>query len=163
MQHFLWDLCALLRQFRLCLRNGGAGWSPDGKIWNYWPRKTRVFSTNAESIWVSDNVYALACSRYGLTTNQLYLGKIGTNIYYWETRNPAKVYYRGVVHAGATNYLELPKRVVDLLGVTKAIHKGKDIGFMAFEQSPGFFHYSPYTYDLIEVSFKDSKRESGKQ
>ena len=71
------------------------------------------------------------------------------------------VYYRGVVERNATNCFVLPKRVVDLFGATKAIHKGKEIGFMVFEQSPGLFHYSPYTFDFIEFSFKDTKRVSG--
>ena len=57
-------------------------------------RNTQVFSTITEDLLISDDVYGLARSRYGLTTNQLFLGKIGTNIFYWETRNPHAVYYR---------------------------------------------------------------------
>jgi hypothetical protein len=60
------------------------------------PRHTCVFSiniANGEIILVSRDVYALARSRYGLTTNQLFLGKIGTNIFYFENRDVRKVYY----------------------------------------------------------------------
>jgi hypothetical protein len=136
----------------------GGRWAPDYKTWEYWPRDTQLFSTNEDGLVVSNDVYTPARSRYGLTTNQLFLGRIGTNIFYWEQRDPRKVYYRGVVEMNATNCFELPKRVRDLYGVTKALHKNKDVGFMAFGKSAGFFHYSPYDFDLIEFSFKSAKR-----
>jgi hypothetical protein len=134
--------------------------SADGKFM-YFPRVTQVFATNANSILVSDDVYALARTRYGLTTNQWFLGNIGTNIYYWEIRYPTKVYVRGLQETKAANYFELRKGVFDVIGATKAVNSGKDIGFVIWRKSTGFFPYSPNTSDFIEVSFKDAKRVAG--
>ncbi len=144
--------------------DGGAGWRPPNyRSYNYWPRKTKVFSTNADNIFVSDDVYALARSRYGLTTNQLFLGKIGTNIFYWETQNSSMVYYRAAEGAQTANYFKLSKRVIDIDGVTKSVSTNMDVGFFTFSKSTGWFHYSPYTGEFIEVSFKNAKQMKGNQ
>ncbi len=143
---------------------GGAGWSPPQyKSFAYWPRETHVFSANAESILVNDDVYALARARYGLTTNQLFLGKIGTNVFYWETQAPRIVYYHAAAGAQATNYFKLPKGIVDINGATKAVSANKDVGFYTLRKSPGLFSYSPYQGGFIEVSFKNAKRAEGNE
>jgi hypothetical protein len=141
----------------------GGSWSADFKTWNYWPRKTQVFSTNADSILLSDDVYALAWSRYALTTNQLFLGKIGMNIFYWETRDSTTVYYHSAEKVRATNYFKLPKGIIDIDGVTRAVKANKDVGFYPLRKSSGLFHYSPYQHVFIEVSFKNAKQVKGKQ
>lgn len=140
----------------------GESISDDGKTVGF-PRITTVFSTNIECILISHDVYAMARLRYALTTNQLFLGRIGTNIFYWEPQNATQVYYRGVVERNAKNYFKLPKRVLDLYGVTKAISKNKEIGVVVFEKSPGFINWYPYTFGLVELSFKDTKRVKGGQ
>lgn len=124
----------------------------------YFPRKTQVFSTNAESIVSSDDVYALARSRYNLTTNQLFLGRIGTNVFYWETREAAKVYYHAAEDPHATNYFKLPKGIIDICGVTKAVSANKDVGFELLRKSKGLFHYAPNEFVSVEVSFKNAKQ-----
>ena len=128
----------------------------------YFPRKTQVFSTNAESILISNDVYALARSRYGLTTNQLFLGRIGTNVFYWETRDTAKVYYHAAEDAHTTNYFKLPKGIIDIFGVTKAVSTNKDVGFELLRKS-GWFSYAPNEFTLSEVSFKNAKQVKGNQ
>lgn len=141
----------------------GGMWSADYKTWHYWPRKTQVFSTNADGILVSEDVYELARTRYGLTTNQLFLGKIGTNIFYWETRDSKRVYYHAAEKAQATNYFKLPKRVIDIYGVTRAVNTNKAVGFNTFSKSTGWFRYSPYSSEFIEVSFKNVKQVKGNE
>jgi hypothetical protein len=136
----------------------GGMWGNDFKTWNYFPRKTQVFSTNQDNILISHDVYSLACSRYGLATNQLFLGKIGTNIFYWETQKSTIVYYRTAEGAHTTNYFKLPKRVIDIHGVTKSVSTNMNVGFSTFSKSTGWFHYSPYTFEFIEVSLKNGKQ-----
>jgi hypothetical protein len=131
--------------------------SADGRR-AYFPRKSQVFSTNADSILVSDDVYALARFRYGLTTNQSFLGRIGTNVFYWVIRDATKVYYHAAENAHATNYFTLPKRVIDIRGTTRAVDTNMDIGFDTVALSKGWFHYSPYTFEFVEVSFKNAKK-----
>jgi hypothetical protein len=131
--------------------------SDDGKTLGFL-RVTAVYSTNAESILISNDVYALARLRYGLTTNQLFLGRIATNIYYFEKGNPRKIFYRGTAETNAVNYFALPKGVLDLYGVTKAVSTNNDIGFVLVRNSVGFFHYSPNEFAFVEFSFKKAKR-----
>ena len=71
------------------------------------PRETRVFSTNGL---LSHDVDTLARAKYGLGTNQWFLGKIGTNIFYTETGRPNVVwYFRTAREKFAVNYFKLPK------------------------------------------------------
>lgn len=140
----------------------GANWDSDHKVMT-WPGKTQVFSINGDEVVVSNDVYALARARYGLNTNQLFLGKIGTNIFYWETQDLMKVYYRSAAGESATNYFEFPKGILDFEGVTRGIKERENIGFAVLRKSKGFFHYSPNEFAFIEVSFKDAKPVKGNQ
>jgi hypothetical protein len=144
------------------IKSLGYQMSPDGKSF-YIPRRTQVFSIKGDGIVVANDVYALACARYGLTTNQLFLGKIGTNVYYWEKQDPRKVYYRPASGERATNYFEFPKGILDFKGVTRGIKERENIGFAVLRKSKGFFHYSPNEFAFIEVSFKDAKQMKGNQ
>jgi hypothetical protein len=135
----------------------GISISDDGKTLGF-PRVTAVFSTNTERILISDDVYTMARLRYGLTTNQLFLGKFGTNIFFWETQNATMVYYQTAEGARTTNYFKLPKRVIDIYGVTKSVSTNMDVGFYTFSKSTGWFHFSSYTFEFIEVSFKNGKQ-----
>jgi hypothetical protein len=107
-----------------------------GKSW--FPRETLVFSTNNDEILVSKDVYVLARKRYSLTTNQWFLGKIGANIFYWETGNPAKVYYRSIEDKRAIYCFKLPKTVDQVFGVKKAVSSNKDVGFCAMKKLSWF-------------------------
>lgn len=127
----------------------------DPKTFSHWPHQTQLYSLNGESLSVSDDVYALARHQYGLTTNQFFLGKVGTNIFYWEMGDPGKAFYRAVGDNATARYFELPKGMIDLFGVAKSVKK--DVGFTVLRKSPGLVHYSPDTFDFIEVSFETAK------
>jgi hypothetical protein len=135
---------------------------------NGWPRKTWVYSiniTNGEIILVSRDVYALARSRYGLTTNQLFLGKIGANIFYCANRDLRKVYYRTTEEPRATHYFKLPRNVVDLDGVTRAVENtNKDVAVCGTVSQGWFDWFDPAAFHSLssEFSFKDAKRVKGK-
>ena len=129
------------------------------------PRETRVFSLSQDSriSVVSHNVDALARARYGLATNQWFLGKIGTNIFYWETGKPKKIYFRTTEEKQALNYFKLP-RVDDMIwGAKRAISTNEDIGFCVDHiltwSDPRFSPLGPLSAlpEFIEVSFKDAK------
>jgi hypothetical protein len=144
---------------------GSIGWSSFN---TFWPHPNQVFSTNKDCILVSEDVYALARSRYGLTTNQLFLGRIGTNIFYWETGNPRKVYYDSVEQPQAVNYFTLPTRVRDLYGVTRALLPHKDIGIWASRKHTWLwmiYQIMPTTagYEdvVFEFALKDAKKVKG--
>lgn len=144
---------------------GVSEWSPNYKTCG-WPRKTCVFSisiTNGEIILVSKDVYALACSRYGLTTNQLFLGKIGTNIFYCANRDLRRVYYRTIEESQATHYFKLPRNVVDLDGVTRVVENtNKDVAVCGSVRAGWFLNFgAPYHPMSIEFSFKDANHLKG--
>jgi hypothetical protein len=125
------------------------------KTFSSWPHQTQLFAINGDSFSVSDDVYALARHQYGLTTNQFFLGMIGTNIFYWEMGDPEKAYYRPVGEKAATRFFVLPSGMIDLFGVVKS--EKKDVGFVVFRKSPGLFHYAPNTFDCIEVPLNSAK------
>jgi hypothetical protein len=131
------------------------------KTFPHWPHQIQMFTINGNSLSVSGDVYALARHQYGLTTNQYFLGKIGTNIFYWEMGDPRKAYCRPVGEKKAAIYFELPKSMIDLFGVTKGVKK--DVGFVVFKKSTGFFSYSPNEFVFLEFSFKDAKQVKGNQ
>jgi hypothetical protein len=82
--------------------------------------------------------------------------------FYWETRSPTKVYYRIAEEKQAMNYFKLPKGVVDVDGVTKALSTNMDMGFYASRES-GWLDVAPYHDTIIEVSFKNAKQVKGSQ
>lgn len=128
------------------------------------PNETELFSMHGDHLIVTKDVYSLACSRYGLSTNQLFLGTLGTNIYYWAAQDPRKVFFRPVGEVNATNFFELPKGMIDLMGVTRGVKDSENVGFVVLQKSKGFFHYSPNEFSFIEVSFKNVKHlKSDKQ
>jgi hypothetical protein len=147
---------------------GRSEWSPYYKTCS-WPRKTCVFSintTNGEIILVSKNVYVLARSRYGLTTNQLFLGKIGTNIFYCANRDLRKVYYRTTAESQAAHYFKLPRNVIDLDGVTRAVENtNKDVAVCGTVKAGWFDWFDPADAHGLssEFSFKDAKHVKGNQ
>jgi len=128
----------------------------DPKTLTDWPHQTQMFTINGDSLSVSDDVYALARHQHGLTTNQYFLGMIGTDVFYWEMGDPRKAYCRPAGEKQAAIYFELPKSMIDLFGVTKGVKK--DVGFVVLKKSTGFFLYSPNEFVFLEFSFKDAKR-----
>lgn len=134
----------------------------DPKTLTHWPHQTQVFTIDGDSLSVSDDVYVLARHQYGLTTNQFFLGKIGTNIFYWETQDSRRVFYRPAAGEGATNYFEFPKGILDFMGVTQGVKEKDNIGFTVLRKSKGF-SYSPNEFTFIEVSYKNAKPVKGNQ
>ena len=131
---------------------------------NGWPRTTRVYSinnSNGEIVLAPRDVYALARSRYGLTTNQLFLGKIGTNIFYFEKHDVRKVYYRTTTESQARHYFKLPRNVVDLDGVTRAAENtNKDVAVCVTVPLGWFDWFDPAAFHVrdCEFSFREAKK-----
>lgn len=128
-----------------------------------WGRETQVFSTNEEHILVSDDVYDLARVRYGLTTNQWFLGKVGTNIYYWETGKPNIVYYRATEETQATYYFKLPKADNEIFGVKKALSSNKDVGFCVDRTLSWFEVIKNFGTAAGQPAFIEFSLKNGKQ
>jgi hypothetical protein len=144
--------------------DGDLVWRGEGKKYSFWPSKTQVFSTNADGIFLmSEDAYALARSRYSLATNEVFLGKIGPNIFYWETRDATRVYFR-TSEAKSVSYFKLPKAVDQLFGVKLALSTNMDVGFCTVMRSSrwlGVFTVAPFHPAFVEVSFKDAKLLKG--
>jgi hypothetical protein len=124
------------------------------------PRETKIFTTNLDSILVSGDVDALARARYGLTTEQWFLGRLGTNIYYWETGKPNIVYYRAAEERQAANYFKLLKADFQIFGVTKAMSTNKDVGMFVDRKLSWYeMHMNSLAQPMfVEFAFKDAKQ-----
>lgn len=124
------------------------------------PRETKVFSTNAERVLISRDVDLLARVRYGLTTNQWFIGNLGTNVFYLETGKPNIVFYRNAEGKAAPRHFKLPKADEMILGVTKAMSPDKDVGIFAIRESSWYlFSLNPSEAVFIELSFDEAKDE----
>lgn len=125
-----------------------------------WPGKTQVFCIKGGELGVTNDVYSLARTCYGLSTNQFFLGKIGANVYFREGQDFRKVYFRAVREGITTNYFELPSGVIDVMGATRGIGGIKDrdnnVGFEVRRKSTGFIHFSP-EFSFIEFPFTQAK------
>jgi hypothetical protein len=124
------------------------------------PRETRVFSTNGL---VSLDVDTMARARYGLGTNQWFLGKVGPNIFYTEGGKLNVVYFRTAQEKFAVNYFKLPGVDDIIWGVKKALDANKDVGFCI---DRGLHWYEEWQYhgwapnalpSFVEFSLKDAK------
>ncbi len=130
---------------------------------DWFPRKTLVFSTHSDGVPMSSDVYALARARYGLTTNQWFLGEIGTNIFYWKTGNLGRVYLRSTGNEQAIYYFDLPRAVDEIYGVKKAVSFNKEFGFCVLRKL-GWFEVlencgtAQAQPTFLEYSSKDAKR-----
>lgn len=123
------------------------------------PRETKVFSTSTDSILISRNVDSLARGRYGLMTNQWFLGKLGTNVFYLETGKPNIVCFRNAEVKQAAKYFKLPKSDDLIFGVTKAMSPNKDVGIFAVRRLSWYelSMNSNARAIFIELSFDDAK------
>jgi hypothetical protein len=121
-----------------------------------WPGKTQVFYIQDGELGVTNDVYSLARIRYGLSANQFFLGKIGSNIYFREGLDFRKVFFRAVGGGVATNYFELPSGVIDIMGVTRGIKDRGNVGFELRRKSAGFIHFSD-GFSFIEFPFAQAK------
>lgn len=125
---------------------------------DYEPRTSQVLSISDNGIVMSSDVDALARARYGLATNQMFLGKIGMNIYYFEPSALRRVYFRAVGARNGTYYFELPRGVTQVFGATRAASANKDVGFWGVRKTRiHFLPPSPVDGFFLEMSFKDAK------
>lgn len=135
----------------------------DGFIGASWaPRESMVFSTNANSILISTNVYAMSRRRYGLTTNQWFLGKIGPNIFYFETGKPRLIYFRTPEGKQRVNYFKLPRADSEVYGIKRAVTPGKDIGVfvdrdLSWLERLGNLGTAMAQPSFVEFSFREAK------
>jgi hypothetical protein len=125
-----------------------------------WPRETRVFSTNGL---LSSNVDTLARAKYGLGTNQWFLGKVGPNIFYTETGKRNVVYFRTTQEKFAANYFKLPGVDDIIWGVKKALGADNDVGFcidrgLHWYEGWKYYGWAPNALpSFVEFSLKDAK------
>ena len=135
--------------------NGRAFTCEVGSVESNWPHTTVLFSLDGTSLSQRNDLYEEARKLYGLTTKQLFLGKIGSNIYYWQRPDARKVFCRSTSDAKAVRYWELPKGVEDVFGVAKSAKK--DVLIEVFRRSTGFFHVAPFEFSYIDLSLSKSK------
>jgi hypothetical protein len=90
------------------------------------------------------------------------LGKIGTNIYYWEMPDTTKVYYRPIEKKYADKFFKLSRNVIDLYGVTMPLRTNMDVAVWTHRKTPYYaihflFPPAPYQDAIFEFQFRDAK------
>jgi len=131
----------------------GGSWTSDFSRWDYSRRKYFGYRLLDGRLTIFNDVQKQASEKYQLSPGEEFLGCIDQRIFFWKGFNPSSVYWR---EQGTSRIyrLDLPKGIIDLLGATRGIKK--DIAFLTFRKSHGFFHYSPYTFEPIEFNLSKS-------
>lgn len=132
----------------------GGNWNKAFSKWNYFPRPTRMYSLIDGRVIVTSDAYASARRRYELESNQLFLGKIDSKIFFWDARKPTQIYFRGIASNDPVGSVDLPRNVIDVMGVTKSV--SKELSIVVFEKSSGIFHAKPYTFDVLNIRLPSS-------
>jgi hypothetical protein len=103
------------------------------------------------------NVQQEAQMQYHLHKDEIFLGFVEGKVFFCKNK-PVKVFWR---EPGSQKeyYYDLPKAVIDIFGVTKAISPGKDIGFVVIRKKPYFSSiWLPPKEDVfIEISLSSGK------
>jgi len=131
----------------------GGGWSSDFKHYDYSKKSSTLYRVVGGQVRSEGNALEAARVAYGLDAKDIFLGLVGSRIFYWRTDDPSRLVWRSIGDR-VEHVIGLSRGVIDLLGVTRGIEK--DIGLVVFRKSPGLIHYSPYTYDFLEFT-PDSK------
>jgi hypothetical protein len=122
--------------------------SPTPHRWDFEPRMGAIYRIQNGQLRVSKNLGELS-KMYSLPAGGILLGSIDGKVFYWEKFDAERVFCRGSEREGVRK-IAIPKRVVDIFGVTRGIHK--DFGFVTFEKSEGFIHYAPYQDGFYEFN-----------
>ncbi|MFN7957371.1 MAG: hypothetical protein U0P46_03445 [Holophagaceae bacterium] len=126
----------------------GGSWTSDFGRWDYSRRKSVGYRLIDGRLSQFEDVQRAAAVKYHLSSGEEFLGFIGNKVFYWKGFDPTKVFWRDQ-SSSKTYFVELPKGVIDLFGAASGIKK--DIAILAFSKSRGWFHYSPYTDEVIEI------------
>lgn len=126
----------------------GGSWTSDFSRWDYSQRKSVGYRLIAGRLTQFENVQEAAAVRYHLLPGEEFLGFIDNKIFYWKGFDPTKVFWRDQ-SISKTYFLALPKGVIDLFGAASGIKK--DIAILAFSKSRGWFRYSPFIFEVIEI------------
>lgn len=113
------------------------------------------------SLSVFTNVQQVARAKYHLNNDEIFLGFIDNRVFFCKNLlKPAKVFWR---EQGSQKeyYYRLPKSVVNIYGVTKALQHDKDVGFVAFRHVWRWpwdsLFLAPYEDDFVEMSLSSGK------
>lgn len=132
----------------------GGSWGSTFKTWEYVPRDSTLYRLTEGKLEISSDVQLKAKAKYGLKGDTVFLGFIDNKIFYWKGFDPSRIFWRST-DSRIIYTINMPKGVIDIHGATRGIQK--DIGFVVFRKSPGIIHYSPYTFDFIEISLGKGK------
>jgi hypothetical protein len=127
----------------------------------YDPLETGYILTNGD-LTIFTNVQEQAQVIYHLQSDEVFLGSIDNKTFFCKGvfKKGGKIFWR---EQGSQTeyYYQMPKAVLDVFGVTKALHPDKDVGFVVFRHVwrwPSFpWPLEPYEYAFVEVSFSQGK------
>jgi hypothetical protein len=107
------------------------------------------------------NVQEQARMKYHLQSDEVFLGFVKGKVFYCK-KNPSKVFWREP-ESQREYYYHLPRAVVDIYGVTKALDPHKDFGFVVLRPTPlvwppwDNWFLPPRSDGFIEISVSKGK------
>jgi|GEM_PF-3812482 len=134
--------------------NGGR-WDSTNNIFVHSKRHPYLYKSTGEGLLIEDcDIYSKARIEYGLTEDSYFLGKVNNRIIFWNSFNPAKIYWKDPSN-NSTYYLDLPPWIIDIYGATRGI--STDFGIVVYGKSKGFFSISPYKHAFVPLNFSKGK------
>jgi hypothetical protein len=138
--------------------DGGATEIMKPPVWLSGPPEAGFTLINS-NLMIFTNVQQEAQMKYHLHSDEIFLGFIDGRVFFCKN-NPQKVFWR---EQGSQKeyYYHLPRAVIDIYGVTKALQPDKDVGFVVCRKTwhvfPTNLFLAPVEDGFIEISFTNGK------
>lgn len=134
--------------------SSGGSWDLTSGKWQYASRTYTGYGLKDGKLTIFTNVQDAARIRYRLDDDDVFLGCVGDNVFFWKRYVPSKVFWIN----GNTRkefYYGLSRKVIDIFGVTKGL--GKDVDIRVFRKASGLIQITPYEPGFIEISFSSGR------
>ena len=134
--------------------NSGGSWSAAGGPWVHTPRCTVGYRLTKCELTTFGNVQQAAETKYGLKSNEVFLGLINNTVFFWKDFDSEWVFWRKL-GSNQDFKARLPKKIIEIYGAVKGIHE--EVGLVVFRKSPGLIHWYPNEWGLVEIQLSEGK------
>jgi hypothetical protein len=134
---------------------------PSSNDWAISSSRAVGYALTDGSLTVFTNVQQVARAKYHLNSDEIFLGLIDDRVFFCKNLlRPAKIFWREQGSQEVYCY-HLPGSVVNIFGVTRALRRDKDVGFVilrkVWRMFPNNLFLAPYEDAFIEISFSNGK------
>jgi hypothetical protein len=136
---------------------------PAGEDWswgnsNRWSLEETGYTFKNGNLTTFTNVQQMARIKYHLSNDEIFLGFLDDRVFFCKNGfRSSKVFWR---EQGSQKeyYYRMPRAVLDLYGVTKALHQHKDVSIVVFRKVWRFVPFlEPFEITFMEIPLSEGK------